>query len=294
MKATQPILMSDAGERWVLDDSPGSEYTLKIEPGRFLAVCFGQDARRPAAKFKHEMLAARRSRLHEFKHYRGDGSKFWTAKPGVDLWFIVPRTAIRLLPEEGHSYVPAEINGVKVTFNVSGGTAPGGWTDWIGSRVSVSVGHPVADLRKVAEVAVRDEAAEKELLAHLAASGDLDERSRWAFRQAVAAGPVAAALVARYKAGDKDLRIFPAPGLTIQSGGRVESVSFVRRASWRAPTAEESRTHPGVERVRVAADSNRARSFIVRFDGGAYRLPPSRVDWVRTAEANGIAIPSVE
>ena len=83
MMQNTPVSLEAAGTKWILDDTPGEEYVVNIPDGTHVAVCFGEDARKPVSHFTHPNLAATQERLHEFKHDRPSGSKFWTASAGV-------------------------------------------------------------------------------------------------------------------------------------------------------------------------------------------------------------------
>ena len=113
---------------------------------------------KPAAAFTHPNVLLKEACVHEFKHYRRGGGKFWTAAAGYNCYFAIPKSAVRLHPEPGYSYIKAQVAGVEVVFNVSGGTL-NGWTDWIRNPVSISVNHPLRALRQLADAALTPEAA---------------------------------------------------------------------------------------------------------------------------------------
>ncbi len=136
MMMTEPKLLSECGARLVVDDTEGERYEIEIEPGDFLMVKAGATADKATAHFKHPNVAVTARTIHEFKHYRRNGSKFWTARAGVDHYFVIPRTAIKMLPKKGYSFIPAEINGVRVSFNVSGGGDGRVWTDYLRTRTA--------------------------------------------------------------------------------------------------------------------------------------------------------------
>lgn len=134
--------------------SDGRPYVVQLPLTKAIVLRFGQKYASPAATFAHPKLLARVHVVHEFKHYRGNGSKFWTARAGVDLYFAVPVDRVEIKRAKGYSYVAARCNGVELVFNVSGGTEGNGWSDFVRPVVEVSVGHTIADLRKIAEVAL--------------------------------------------------------------------------------------------------------------------------------------------
>lgn len=293
MIRTEPISMAAAGTKLFLDDNPARPYSIEIAPGDFVAICFGVDARKPAAKFTHENLVARHERLHEFKHDRSGGGKYWTARPGVDLWFVFPKFAVTMLPVQGLSYVKCAIGGVNVTLNVSGGGGSGpGWTDWVGRHTHAAVGHPTRDLQRLAAVAVREPALEAELLTKVTEDA-MDDRERNRFRGLIAASIVQPALIAKFRAGRKGLKIHLAEGSEADGSpiGSLEDITLCRTTVWRKPTVEERKAQPKVERFGRTEDTSRARSFIARFaNGSLYRITPVRIDWLKTGEMNGLSV----
>jgi hypothetical protein len=165
---TEKKLLSDCGNLLIVDDggtNPNDHYSVKIAEGPYLIIEMGGGIRKAISKFSHPNIIASRKKVYEFKHYRSSGSKFWTSQAGVSHYLIVPKDKIYMLPEKGYSWIPAEINGVKVRFNVSGGGGSGGWTDFLGSFTCISVNHKLSDAKKIAEVAIRDDEAIKVVLA---------------------------------------------------------------------------------------------------------------------------------
>ena len=151
-------LLSECGKEYVFPVEKDSGYRVEIEPGEYLVIEVGCDIGKSTAKFTHPNIALSVPKVYGFKHYRHGGSKFWTHRAGLSHYFVIPRSVVKLLPEKGYSYVPAEINGVRVSFNVTGGAGfdgPGIWTDWLKTHTQISVGHKLADLKRIAEVAVR-------------------------------------------------------------------------------------------------------------------------------------------
>ena len=115
--------MDLAGERFQVAE----DYQVELPPGNHLTVIAGAYLGEPAYDFDHPNVAAKKSDVFEFKHYRKGGSKFWTAKAGISFYFVIPKGQIELLPEKGYSYVPVLIHGRRCVLNVSGGTGNGGW-----------------------------------------------------------------------------------------------------------------------------------------------------------------------
>jgi hypothetical protein len=150
---TTPTLLSQCGSKVVIDTK--DKYCLAIEPGEYLIITVGFDHNKPGAKFTHPNIAASRKTINEYKHYRSNGSKFWTSHAGIDHVLVIPRSSVTLLPIKGYSYIKAEINGVKVSFNVSGGGGDG-WTDYLDNCVHISCNHKLGDFKKLCEVAVRN------------------------------------------------------------------------------------------------------------------------------------------
>jgi hypothetical protein len=292
---TAPICLSESGPVIVLDETPENEYRIDVDlPDQLIPVCFGQDARTPTAKFSHPNLAARANRIHNFKHDRARNGSRWTTRPGVDLWFLIPKSAITILPEKGYSYVRGTIGGVKVSFNVSGGTGNPGWADRLSGRLHVRVGHSKTDLGKVAAIAVRDEAAEAALNKHIAAA-PLDAGEQALFDLAIAAPTVGRALAERFQAGDKDLKVHLIKGYSTgipsdPSVGTLLDISFARIVKWRKPTAKELEEQPKVTRFGEHGYSLRAKYYAVHFPSGRTKVFAAHIDWVKTAEANGIPL----
>ena len=135
-----------------------SDYHVETPAGPALILRAGAMLGKPAAGFTHPNVLLKEPCVHEFKHYRKGGGKFWTAAAGYNFYFAIPKAAVRLHPEPGYSYIKAQVAGVEVVFNVSGGTL-NGWTDWIRNPVSISVNHPLRALRQLADAALTPEAA---------------------------------------------------------------------------------------------------------------------------------------
>lgn len=152
MQATEhlPSLAEAAPFLEVPADGP---YGIRLPETDHLIIVFGQDPRKPAGKFAHPNLLCSQLRVHSFKHYLPNGGKKWTERPGIDLFFAIPADKVLIVPEPEYSYVKIRINGVNLVLNVSGGTGGNGWTDWVGPVASVSVGHKISEMKKVAAVA---------------------------------------------------------------------------------------------------------------------------------------------
>lgn len=151
--------LMEAGTRHLLD--PNDNYYLEIEEGSHLILVIGATAEHALFNFQHKNMVDRAAHVLEFKHYRDNGSKFWTAKAGVDLYFVVPKEAIEIVPEKRYSYPKVKINGEEVVLNTSGGTFPEKcWTDIIRRQTVTLVNMKVSTVKKIAEVAINREEAE--------------------------------------------------------------------------------------------------------------------------------------
>lgn len=157
-----PKLLSDCGNILIIDDSEKGRYSIEIAGGDYLLLAMGFASNKSAANFQHPNIIASVKRIHEFKHYLHNGGKYWSASAGIDKYLLIPKNKIMMLPVKGYSFVKAEINGVKVSFNCSGGTY-NGWTDFLNSSVHISVNHKLSDLKKICEVAVRNPELEAKL-----------------------------------------------------------------------------------------------------------------------------------
>jgi hypothetical protein len=142
--------MDLAGERFQVDEG----YEVHLPPGDHLIVVAGAFLGETGYNFDHPNIAAKKSELFEFKHYRKGGSKFWTSRAGISFYFVIPKAQIEMLPEKGYSYVPVLIHGRKCRLNVSGGTSNGGWTDYVRQEAHVGCGWRIAALKVLAAVAL--------------------------------------------------------------------------------------------------------------------------------------------
>lgn len=268
---TEPKLLSDCGTCLVVDDKEGDRYQVDIEPGEYMVITAGSFAGTAMARFTHPNIAASAKRVLEFKHYRANGSKFWTARAGVDHIFIIPRTAIKMLPQKGYSYIPVEINGVKTIFNVSGGTM-GGWTDLLHTHVSISCGHKLKDLKKLAEVAVRNSPLEPLSVKEMEPA----EKAQWERLYARASGTVIEKVAKLIEEGKKPT-IKMLAGYDTQEG---IGLSVVRRAK-KTITGDNCWTYEYTGALKYILMD--AKEY---FNGCRVKL--NQVDWAKTAEANGL------
>jgi len=243
--------MDLAGERFQVEEG----YTVELPPGNHLTVIAGACLGEPASRFDHPNVAAKKSELFEFKHYRRSGSKFWTSRPGVNFYFVVPKAQIDLLPEKGYSYVPVLIRGRKCRLNVSGGGGSERWTDYVRSVVHVGCGWPLKDLKLLAEIAASPAECQPQGIA--LNIEPLDEREQQSFADAAAAVTMRAKL-------EPGSRVMLRDGYSYQdSQGPLE----------------------------ILSRPDRKRHFVCQGFPGDVRVPYAAIDWGKTAEANGVTLP---
>lgn len=265
---TEAKVLSECGTKYVIDDK--DRYQVEIEAGEYLVIEFGAFAGKAAARFTHPNIAATAKRIYEFKHYRDSGSKFWTSSAGVSHYFVVPRSAVTLLPEKGYSYVKAIINGVKVSFNVSGGTG-NGWTDWLRTNTQVAVGHKLADLKKIAAVAVRGTPLEPLKVTDPGVSED-----DWNRLAAKANTSLKNSLLKMIEEGKK-IVVKLAKGYSYDE--KNEGVARDVSRGYKRVKIDE--THFSLEPI------GRAKAVTILIDNWPVRAKMHQIDWYATAEANG-------
>jgi hypothetical protein len=245
--------MDLAGKKFQVE----ADYQVLLPPGNHLIVIAGAYLGQPAYDFDHPNVAARKSELFEFKHYRSSGSKFWTSRPGISFYFVLPKAQIELLPEKGYGYVPVLIRGRKCRLGVSGGGGSG-WIDYMGSIDSLGCGWSRKGLKLLADIAVSpaDCRAQGITLEIKAGKNDEDWNRR---RFALAAAAVT--MRARLKPGTK---------VMLQSG-----------YSYKGDEGP----------LEVISRPSRKRHFVCQGFPGDVRVQSSAIDWLKTAEANGVAVP---
>lgn len=146
-----PALPSKAGTYILIEN----EYAIHVETdGDYIALRVGYTKTGAGIDSSFPTMARKRTTTFEFKHYHHNGSKSWTKEPGTEFVFILPRSEVKLVRENGYSYPKVIINECEVQLNTSGG---GGkvWTDFIGEYVCTSINLPLATLSAIASVAVR-------------------------------------------------------------------------------------------------------------------------------------------
>lgn len=276
---TAPILLSDAGSLVMLAPDYAIEIDLPSEGKGIpdhLVIIAGEDARSPRAAFKHPNLAAKANTVHHFRAYWPDGRKKWYCKPGVNFYFVVPRNVVTLLPEKGHSYIKAEINGVKLVFNVSGGSSKYGWSDWLLTTTDTSCNHKRASLKKLAEVAIPYKLAVE----------PLKEEEQRHFDRLMAEASVPAKVIEAFKAGEKPM-ITLVDGCSFsskQNTAPLEDITYVRMAKWHTASEQEKAGNPNVTKCGKFEDTAKIKSLLCMDDGRRMRVKPSYVDWLKTGK----------
>jgi hypothetical protein len=244
--------MDLAGERFQV----GDDYRVELPPGDHLIVIAGAHMAEPAHAFDHPNIVAKKSELFEFKHYRKSGSKFWTRKAGISFYLVIPKAQIELLPEKGYSYVPVLIHGHKCHLNVSGGGGAGGWTDYVRQVAHIGCGGTLAALRLLAAIALSpDECHVQKITLEIAPPKDYE---------LVGFAEAAAAVTMR-------TRLWP--------GNQVLLLDDWGFQGSQGPFAVESRPR-------------RKRYFICAGGLGRVRVQYAAIDWAKTAEINGVTVPS--
>jgi len=264
-----PTLLSNCGAEYVIDEK--DKYTVIIQSGDYLVISMGFATSHGGSRFKHPNIAATTKTIHEFKHYRNSGSKFWTSRAGIDHILVIPRDKITLLPEKGYSYISAEINGAKVKFNVSGGTSgDGGWSDYLGTFVHISVNHKVGDLKKLCEVAVRNSPFEPIEVKKL----DENDEKRWN-RLMANSIPDYKEKIAKMIEEGKQPMIQLTPGLRYVKEKAVD----IRRRTKRVPITENSWKYE---------ETGAPRRIIIDV-GYKVAVKMNQIDWHKTAVENNLA-----
>ena len=243
--------MDLAGERFQVAE----DYQVELPPGNHLTVIAGAYLGEPAYDFDHPNVAAKKSAVFEFKHYRSGGSKFWTAKAGIGLYFVIPKAQIELLPEKGYSYVPVLIHGRRCVLNVSGGTGNGGWTDYVRPVAHIGCGWTIAALKALAAVAL----SPQECIAQ-GITLDLEGLEDYQSQRLI---EISAAVTMQ---------------TSLKPGNQV-----VLKDGW---------SHNGSQGPFVIQSRpRRKRHFVCKAYTMGVRVQYAAIDWIKTAEANGVAVP---
>jgi hypothetical protein len=243
--------MDLAGERFQVEE----RYEVRLPPGNHLIVVAGAHLGESGYDFDHPNIAAKKSELFEFKHYRQGGSKFWTSKVGIGFYFSIPKAQIELLPEKGYSYVPVLIQGRKCHLNVSGETGDNGWTDCVHQGVDVGCGWPVSALRSLATIALSPNECRAQGITLVIEP--LKDYQRAGFVETVAA------VAMRPRLGASS-QVFLCDGWSYMDS--------------QGPFVVESRP-------------SRKRHFICACGTARIRVQYAAIDWTKTAEINGVSVP---
>ncbi len=272
------MLMSEITGEWVVDTADGG-YKVEIDPGDHLILVAGATYGTPAASFQHPNVVAHKCEVHEFKHYCQSGRKFWTARPGVNFYFVIPKDRIEMVTERGYSYVPVKINGQKLVLNVSGGGSFGhfGWTDWVHRVVHTSVGFSKRVLKLLADVALSPDECKSRGITFPLVGPDDNDKARFirlaAERDVKPTVKAGSKIVVDTHACSWNSEISPVVTVQARCEGRT----------YRRGKAGPDGTYvwkPTLTQKVVAADET----------GHQWRIRFSQVDWVKTAEANGIPL----
>ena len=274
------MLMSEVNGAWVVDAADGG-YRVLVASGDHLVLMAGATYGKPAAGFRHPNVVARKCEVHEFKHYRKAGSKFWTARPGVNFYLVVPKDRIEMVPEKGYSYVPVKINGQKLVLNVSGGGGCGypGWTDWVHRVVHTSVGFPKKTLKLLADVALSPEECKAKGITFPLVGLDDSHKQRFI-----------------RLAAEKDTKP------TIKAGSKIvvdtlactwdselsPVVTVVARAT--GHKYRRGKPQPDGTFFLIPTDTQQQKVLATDDRGHQWRIKFSLVNWLKTAEANGIPL----
>jgi hypothetical protein len=271
---TEAKLLSECGTTLVVEDDVGNKSKVEIEPGDYLVVEAGCLVGTPGARFTHPNIAATAKRVYNFRTYFRSGAKRWYEKAGVSHLFVIPRSAVKISPN-GSTYIPAEINGVKVSFNVSGGGGSEMWTEWLRTEATISVNNTVKKLKAFAAVAVRGTALEPIAVKTL----EPDQEERWNRMAAKANKGIREQVFKMIEEGKKPVvKLLPGYDST-------EAVGLELYRRMKKVYVKEDKTAWTYE------DTGPVKSMIVAADGywGKVRVKMSQVDWMATAVANGIA-----
>lgn len=152
------LLSEVENNRLEFESKNGGIYRIQFNNTERLLLSVGFDA--GATKYHpfltHEKVIASTARVHEYKHERQNGSKFWTSKAGIDILLAIPADKVLVHHFEGMSYPKVTINGKTFTLNVSGGTGNPGirWVDWIGDISNTSINISLSMLKALLAVAI--------------------------------------------------------------------------------------------------------------------------------------------
>lgn len=265
MEPMKPMLMSEV-KNGVYQIEP--DYQVQIDnPKSYMLFVMGFDYNKKAAKMEHPAILHKRRKVHEYKHYRDNGSKFWTSRAGVDLLFAVPLDKITLLPEKGYSYVKIEINGKKFSLNVSGGTF-NGWTDSVRNINQTSTNHKIQDVLALASVAI-PKADFQDDLTWTDNEREAEDETR--FNKIVEAKKSRIKVIAELDNG-KEVKIHLGWAYTLENAKELTASEVIRRKRWKG------RDDKGEDIYRNCPPSGLRCGYV--------RVKMSQIDWNKTAQIN--------
>jgi len=123
------VRLTPVGGRYQVPDDRGRKYYLDVDPTDYQFVVAGAIYGTPGSRFDHPHVAVLHDLVHEFKHSRPDGHKWYTSRPGTEFLFAIPRYRVEILLAKGYSYIKTRIGRVTADFNVSGGGDGSEWSD---------------------------------------------------------------------------------------------------------------------------------------------------------------------
>jgi hypothetical protein len=227
------------------------DYVITFAPEPYLILGVGLTI----CEFNHPSMVAKQTTVFEFKHERASGHKFWTAKPGVLHYFVVPKNHIEVAIEKGYSYVTTYIGGQKVVLNVSGGSGPP-WKDWVSRSPHTCINYPVKTLKAIANNSLTPTQCNEQNIAF-----DILEN--------------------RYPKQYVELAVAPIVRKWLQKNkGRL-----YLKSGW---------NHDELGPFEIEEHCMRRRAyFVLLHDGYITRtiVPYKGIDWTRTAEINNIPLP---
>ena len=272
---TDRITLADIGTRRRLPALPGSAvsprsgYIIESSGLSIQILTIGYIAGHAGFAVDHPCILERRLRVLEFKHYRGNSSKFWTRKPGLDL-VVAVRSADCVFDHaaSGSTFPVFRIGGEPVKLNVGGGTCgDGDWSDWIGYNDHTCVNLPLRTLRAILAHALTPEAVRDAGFATLDVQGPSEYGFTRQEDQTVAV---------------RSLLLAASPTSWLAPGMSLVPISGTRRRDGGAIAA-----------LTVTAIDGVHKQVVVRCAGDVsdIRIPFTCCDWAATANANGVEVP---
>jgi hypothetical protein len=142
--------------RETIEVVPG-EYCVKLDEKPYMLFRFTFTLDRAGSGLKHPNVLGRLPCTLEFKHYRNGGSKFWSSRPGVDIYVAVDKMHVRLVLEKTWSYPKLRIGNAEFTTSVGGGGSP--WAELLSSPVSTFTNIKLATLLEICRLAMTPQQA---------------------------------------------------------------------------------------------------------------------------------------